>query len=381
MTKNILICIPSYTYGGAEIHSFNTAKALRKLEGVQIYFLAFGRKDNFQEKLENEGFKTLHFPLSDFLTLSLTNKFVTLFRLLFFLRKFKFHSLFAGTEQCNLLMGLVWKGIGAKHFFWHQWGIDPRKNCSYWERLVIKTQPTYIANSEACRGNIAERHCIENTTKIQIIHNTFNEDLLNVTKVGNKDSFRIAMVANFFDEKDHTTVLNALRLFADKYPTSVLKVLFAGRNNGSQLLFQAKAKAFDLDLYPFVEFVGQVENIAEFLSGVDIGLLSTKSEGLSNALLEYMAVGLPVIATDIPQNREALSSENKFFPVGDEKACFELFEYFYLNQNLIQEIGKSNRKYVIEHFSNSVYQNKILKLVSSSLFGEGQGGGNRSMSN
>ena len=82
------------------------------------------------------------------------------------------------------------------------------------------------------------------------------------------------------------------------------------------------------------------------------------------AVVALVAVAaLPVIATDIPQNREALSSENKFFPIGDEKACFELFEYFYLNQNLIQEIGKSNRKYVIEHFSNSVYQNKILQLV------------------
>ena len=363
MTKNILICIPSYTYGGAEIHSLNTAKALQNEEGVQVYFLAFGRKDSFQEKLENEGFKTLHFPLSDFLTLSITKKFVTLIRLLFFLRKYKFHSLFAGTEQCNLLMGLVWKGIGAKHFFWHQWGIDPRKYCSFWEKLVIKSRPTYIANSEACKGNIAERHGIKDTTKIQIIHNTFNEELLNVTKVRNKDSFRIAMVANFFDEKDHITVLNALRLFADKYPTSGLKVVFAGRNNGSQLLFQAKAKAFDLDLFPFVEFVGQVESISEFLATVDIGLLSTKSEGLSNALLEYMAAGLPVIATDISQNKEALSLENKFFPVGDEKACFELFEFFYLNQNLFQKIGETNRKHVIENFSNSVYQNKILKLV------------------
>lgn len=377
MTQNMLICIPSYTYGGAEIHSFNTAKALQKKEGVQIYFLAFGRKDTFQEKLEKEGFKTLHFPLSDFLSLSIIQKIATLFRLIFFLKKYKFHSIFSGTEQCNLLMGLVWKFSGAKHFFWHQWGIDPRNKCGFWEKLVLKSQPTYIANSEACKMNIAARHGLNDRSKIHIIHNTFNEEILNV-QVRKKDKcMRIGMVANFFEEKDHITVLKALRLFVEKYPEADLKVLFAGRTNGSQLLFQAKAKAFDLNLYPFVEFVGLVPTISEFLSAIDIGLLSTKSEGLSNALLEYMAAGLPVIATDISQNREALSSENKFFPVGDEKACFELFEYFYLNQHVIQKIGESNRKYVKEHFSNSVYQNKILELISSSPFGGGQGGGNR----
>ena len=361
--QNILICIPSYTYGGAEIHSLNTTKALQNEEGVQVYFLAFGRKDNFQEKLENEGFKTLHFPLSDFLSLSIFQKIFTLFKLVFFLKNYKFHSIFSGTEQCNLMMGLVWRWIGSKCFFWHQWGIDPRKNCGFWERLVIKSRPKYIANSEVCKRNIAERHGIKEISDIQIIHNTFNEELLNVSKIQNKGSFRIAMVANFFDEKDHITVLDALRLFRDKYPDSGLKVLFAGRNNGSQLVYQAKAKAFDLDLHSMVEFVGQIENISKFLSTVDIGLLSTKSEGLSNALLEYMAAGLLVIATDISQNREALNLDNLFFPVGDAQACFELFEYCYLNQHLIQEIGESNRNYVIEHFSNSVYKTKILNLV------------------
>ncbi len=58
-TKNILICIPSYTHGGAEIHSLYTAKALQEVEGVKVFFLAFGRVDTFQDKLKDEGFAVI----------------------------------------------------------------------------------------------------------------------------------------------------------------------------------------------------------------------------------------------------------------------------------------------------------------------------------
>lgn len=365
VTKNILICIPSYTFGGAEVHSLYTARALKEKEGVRVMFLAFGREDTFQAKLNDEGFQTIHFQLPNFLNLSFHKKIITLLRLIFKLRKFKFNAIFAGTEQCNLLMGLVWRFIGTKHFFWHQWGIDNRTQCGFWEKLVVKLKPTYVSNSEACSQNISNRHQLD-IANVKVIHNTFNEELLNVKAIQQHKNtdLKIVMVANFFDEKDHITVIDAVRLFVDKYPDFKFKVYFVGRSNGSQLLNMAKAKAFDLDLYNYIEFVGLVEDISAFLSKMDLGLLSTKSEGLSNALLEYMAAGLPVIASDISQNREALSVNNKFFGVGNKKELFELFEMFYLKRDLMKQIGDENREFVVNHFSNKVYSQKVLNLLN-----------------
>ena len=127
----------------------------------------------------------------------------------------------------------------------------------------------------------------------------------------------------------------------------------------------AKALAFDLNLNKHVEFLGLVDDIADFLSKMDVGLLSTKSEGLSNSLLEYMAVGLPVIATDIVQNREALGPENKFFEVGNSQQLVDLFEEFYLGRDRFKVIGTSNREYVKQHFSNEKYNQKILNLIDN----------------
>ncbi len=362
--KNILICIPSYTHGGAEIHSLYTAKALQKREDVKVFFLAFGRVDTFQSKLIDEGFETIYFPIPNFLSLSILKKIVTLFRLIIILKKFKFSAVFAGTEQCNLLMGLVWKFIGVKIFFWHQWGIDNSTFFSFWEKLAIKFKPTYIANSSVCSKNIAKRHQLDLST-IKVIHNTFNEKLLEVKIANHTDGLKIAMVANFFEEKDHLTVIESVKLFVNKHLDSKIKVYFVGRSNGGRLMKNAKALAFDLNLNKHVEFSGLVDDIADFLSKMDVGLLSTKSEGLSNSLLEYMAVGLPVIATDIVQNREALGPENKFFEVGNSQQLVDLFEEFYFGRDIIKVIGASNRAYVKQHFSNEKYNQTILNLIDN----------------
>ena len=361
-SKNILICIPSYTHGGAEIHSLYTARALQKKGDVKVFFLAFGRVDSFQSKLKDEGFETIHFTIPDFLRLSNYKKIITLFRLIIVLRKIRFSAVFAGTEQCNLLMGLVWKFIGAKNFFWHQWGIDNRTSFGFWEKLAIKFKPTYIANSSVCSQNIAKRHQLDMST-IKVIHNTFNEKLLEVKISDPTDELKIAMVANFFEEKDHLTVIESLKLFVSKHLDSKIKIYFVGRSNGGRLMKNAKALAFDLNLNRHIEFIGLAEDIADFLSSMDVGLLSTKSEGLSNSLLEYMAVGLPVIATDIVQNREALGPGNKFFEVGNSQQLVNLFEEFYFGRNTLKDIGNSNREYVKQHFSNEKYNQKILHLI------------------
>ena len=78
-----------------------------------------------------------------------------------------------------------------------------------------------------------------------------------------------------------------------------------------------------------------------------------------------MAAGLPVIATDISSNREALGKNNNewLFAVGDEKKCFELIEKLYLNKSLLNILGKQNRDFVSTHFSNQFYKKNISELI------------------
>jgi L-malate glycosyltransferase len=68
---------------------------------------------------------------------------------------------------------------------------------------------------------------------------------------------------------------------------------------------------------------GAIEDVRPYLAAMDIGVLSSHAEGFSNSILEYMAVGLPTIATDVGGNREALEGVGILVPAGNAKelAC------------------------------------------------------------
>ena len=57
-----------------------------------------------------------------------------------------------------------------------------------------------------------------------------------------------------------------------------------------------------------IRLVGAADDVRPYLAAFDVAVLSSQAEGFSNSLLEYMAVGLPIIATDVGGNREALGS-------------------------------------------------------------------------
>jgi sugar transferase (PEP-CTERM/EpsH1 system associated) len=83
--------------------------------------------------------------------------------------------------------------------------------------------------------------------------------------------------------------------------------------------------ATQLGLEDRVEFSGHREDVAQLLPGLDIFVLPSLSEGMSNTVLEAMAAGLPVIASDVGGNRELIESERTgvLFPSGDDRALAE----------------------------------------------------------
>lgn len=73
-----------------------------------------------------------------------------------------------------------------------------------------------------------------------------------------------------------------------------------------------------------VIMTGSVNNVNEYLQASDIYISSSKSEGLPNGVLEAMAVGLPVILSDIEQHKEVYgASQNigEIYRIGDKKDC------------------------------------------------------------
>jgi len=111
----------------------------------------------------------------------------------------------------------------------------------------------------------------------------------------------VGMVANYRSVKGLDLFLRAARLVAAEVPQAVF--LLAGQG---PLRNELGRLAGELGISERVFFTDGRGEVAGYLPRMSIGCLSSHSEGFSNAILEYMAAGLPVVATDVGGNAEAI---------------------------------------------------------------------------
>jgi glycosyltransferase involved in cell wall biosynthesis len=125
-------------------------------------------------------------------------------------------------------------------------------------------------------------------------------------RLGAKESTLVyCMVANLSNLKNHSLLLEAW-YHATKtaaIPDDAILVLAGREDDMADLL---KQKVIDYGMSDKVKFLGPVDDISGLLATVDVGVLCSNSEGQSNAILEYMYAGLPIIASDLPSIREIL---------------------------------------------------------------------------
>ena len=128
------------------------------------------------------------------------------------------------------------------------------------------------------------------------------------------DARLISIVARLSPEKDHEMLLEAFSLFCKQFTDVDLVVVGDGG-----LFEDLKNTTRRLEVAPRVHFLGYRKDVAQLLATFDCFVLSSRSEGLSMTLLEAMAAGLPVVATDVGGNSEVVQHEETGFlvPTGE----------------------------------------------------------------
>lgn len=114
------------------------------------------------------------------------------------------------------------------------------------------------------------------------------------------------IVANLVVHKGHRDVFAALNECRNKLKGD-WRLLLAGRDDGMEV--ELRAMAGENGFSDHIVFLGEQENVAPLLVTADIGILASHEEGFSNAVLEGMAAGLPMIVTDVGGNPEAVLHE------------------------------------------------------------------------
>jgi glycosyltransferase involved in cell wall biosynthesis len=116
---------------------------------------------------------------------------------------------------------------------------------------------------------------------------------------------RLVCVANFRPQKDHPTLLRAMTIVQRQVPGAHL--LLIGDSADPAYVASIRAQISDLQLDPSVSYLGPRNDVASILRACDIGVLSSASEGLPLALLEYGNAGLAAVATTAGQCPEVLN--------------------------------------------------------------------------
>ncbi|HSS20822.1 MAG TPA: glycosyltransferase [Pyrinomonadaceae bacterium] len=250
------------------------------------------------------------------------------------------------------------------------------------QKIAYSLAHHVVANSRSVKETlVAEGVAPE---KVSVIYNGLNLERLSGPRnldageaLGLKVSVvpenLVTIVANMrHDVKDYPTFLRAAKLINQAVPNTGF--LLAGEG---ELRESIKQLAEELGIGDRTIFLGRCEKIAQLLQVTHVGVLSSKAEGFSNSILEYMAAGRPVVATDVGGAREAIveSETGYLVPVGDAEQMAQRIISLLHDPAKAQLMGKRGRQIVVEQFSaqallkntTALYQKLLSRVASKSV--------------
>lgn len=164
-----------------------------------------------------------------------------------------------------------------------------------------------------------------------------------------ENSFVIGSVGRLVPIKDHATLLKAAAKLAE---TGVdVRVLLAGSGPAIENLRRQAGSLLAGRVY----FAGDSDRVPELLNGMDVFVLPSLGEGMSNTLLEAMACGLPVVATNVGGNPEIIENDTNgcLFAPGDFEWLAARLKALASDRELARQMGAAARCRTTETFSLS----------------------------
>lgn len=179
----------------------------------------------------------------------------------------------------------------------------------------------------------------------------------------NQEEWCIGMVSRLDAIKDHSTLLHAIASLPAEVRGKKIKLMLAGTGD---LMGELQALARQLGIHDRVEFLGSRSNVAEFLGELDVYAFSTTpNEGFGIALLEAMAAGLPVIATDVPPCREVTDNGLAaiLVPPRNADALAQKLERLLTEDSLRRELAERAHRKAAEKFDIEVTAERWLRVA------------------
>jgi L-malate glycosyltransferase len=240
-----------------------------------------------------------------------------------------------------------------------------RNNLGYWMtrrhrvmgRLVRPFVDATLTNTEAGKDALVERDGLR-PERVVVLENgvdtvRFKRFMLPDTS---KKQVRVGCVANLRPVKNIDGLMRAAKFALAKFPQLVFEVVGDGEQRADlECLHEA------LRLGERFVLRGSVSDVPGFLRSVDVAVLPSHSEGMSNALLEYMAAGRAVVATDVGANAKLLDGGKcgLLVPPNNQTALVDALGKLLANPLRAASYGAAARNRVNAEFSRSAMRKRF----------------------
>lgn len=242
--------------------------------------------------------------------------------------------------------------------------VASERNVDIWEetykrvigRWLARSTDRIIANSEAVRRYLLDRGGLS-PEKVVTIYNGVNFERFRAPcdprvrreELGLQDDCVLAgVVARVEPAKDHGTLLQAMSLIRERAPKLHL-VIVGGGSEEERLRRMTR----DLGIADRVHFTGFRTDSAEWLQSLDFSVLSSVKEGLSNSVIESMAAGRSIAATDVGGNAEVIVPEETglLVPARDTTALANALARLAESKELRERFGRAGQERVESVFA------------------------------
>ena len=370
MKKNILQFIGSFHQGGSERQAVQLVKILHEKSGHNIFVAALNNEGVLKPEIEKLGLPEItEFNLTSFYNANFLKQLKNCVR---FLRENKIEIIHTHDFYTNVfgITAARLAGVKLKIASKRETGGMRSRGQRIIENGIFKTTDKIVANSEAVKKYLISQDVNEN--KITVVYNgldlerlkpetTDREKILEDLNLPKDEKIKfVTLVANLrHTVKNQPMFLRAAEKIVKKNPDAHFVLAGEGElQNGLENLTK------ELKISANVHFIGRCTKIPELLSVSYAGVLTSFNEGFSNSVLEYMAAGKAVVATNVGGASEAIIENETGFLIesDDDEALANCLIELLNDEKKAGEFGEKGKSIAEEKFSLKTQLKKTLEL-------------------
>lgn len=238
---------------------------------------------------------------------------------------------------------------------WHRGGT---RLTNWMENIVAKYSDAIMLQTVEQGGYFKEYQ-----DKLYVVPNPIPEKYNNIVKDNYSEKIRtIAMVGRLHSQKNFDLAIKCMGLITKTHPGICLKIYGSGleRNHLEQLII-------DEGLEKVCILMGRRRSIEDALKESDMFLMTSDYEGMPNALMEAMAIGLPCLSSDCKTGPSDLIDDGNtgfLFKTGDIESLYNKLLKIIENPQQAQKVGKNARQHILRDFTLANTAMKFMEMVA-----------------